>query len=105
MTRIPVLISAGEASGDMYAGRLALALRQRVDVELFGMGGPRMREAGVDTVVDAADVGVLGVVEIVRKLLALRRAWRRLIFEIDRRCRALAILSVFPAFHFILSCI
>ena len=92
MSRIPVLISAGEASGDMYAARLALALRQRADVDLFGMGGPRMREAGVDTVVDAADVGVLGVVEIVRKLPALRRAWKRLVSEIEQRRPALAIL-------------
>jgi lipid-A-disaccharide synthase len=99
MARIPVLISAGEASGDMYAARLALALRRRADVDLFGMGGPKMREAGVDTVVDAADVGVLGVVEIVRKLPALRRAWKRLISEIERRGPALAILTDFPAFH------
>jgi|SRR5690242_5626012 lipid-A-disaccharide synthase len=103
MARIPVLISAGEASGDMYAARLALALRSRVDVDLFGMGGPRMREADVDTVVDAAEVGVLGVVEIVRKLPALRRAWRRLISEVERRRPALAILTDFPAFHLRLS--
>lgn len=103
MARIPVLISAGEASGDMYAARLALALRQRVDVDLFGMGGPKMREAGVDTVVDAAEVGVLGVVEIVRKLPALRRAWKRLISEIERRNPTLAILTDFPAFHLRLS--
>jgi lipid-A-disaccharide synthase len=99
MPPVPVLISAGEASGDMYAARLAAALRRRADVALFGMGGPRMREAGVDTVVDAADVGVLGVVEIVRKLPALRRAWKRLISQIERRDPALAILTDFPAFH------
>ena len=63
------------------------------------MGGPKMREAGVDTVVDAADVGVLGVVEIVRKLPALRRAWKRLISEIERRNPTVAILTDFPAFH------
>ena len=103
MARIPVLISAGEASGDMYAARLALALRRRIDVNLFGMGGPKMRDAGVDTVVDSAEVGVLGVVEIVRKLPALRRAWRRLISEIDRRGPRLAILTDFPAFHLRLS--
>ncbi len=99
MAPIPVLISAGEASGDMYAARLALALRERADVDLFGMGGPKMREAGVETVVDAADVGVLGVVEIVRKLPALRRAWRRLLSEIERRGPTIAILTDFPAFH------
>src|SRR5579864_1488462 len=99
MAPVPVLISAGEASGDMYAARLAVALRRRADVALFGMGGPRMREAGVNTVVDSADVGVLGVVEIVHKLPALRRAWRRLISEIDQRRPTIAILTDFPAFH------
>ena len=47
MPPIPLLISAGEASGDMYAARLATALKQRLDVALFGMGGPQMRAAGV----------------------------------------------------------
>jgi lipid-A-disaccharide synthase len=103
MARIPVLISAGEASGDMYAAQLASALRRRVDVDLFGMGGPKMREAGVDTVVDCSEVGVLGVVEIVRKLPALRWAWKRLISEIERRNPTLAILTDFPAFHLRLS--
>src|SRR5260370_40242876 len=103
MAPVPVLISAGEASGDRYAARLATAPRQRADVDLFGMGGPRMREAGVDTVVDISQVGVLGVVEIVRKLPALRRAWRRLISEIERRGPAVAILTDFPAFHLRLS--
>ena len=103
MARMPVLISAGEASGDMYAARLAVALRQRTDIDLFGMGGAKMREAGVDTIVDSAEVGVLGVVEIVRKLPALRRAWRRLISEIERRRPTLAILTDFPAFHLRLS--
>ncbi len=103
MARIPVLISAGEASGDMYAAQLAAALRRRFDVDLFGMGGQRMRDAGVDTVVDCSEVGVLGVVEIVRKLPALQRAWNRLISEIDRRGPKLAILTDFPAFHLRLS--
>lgn len=103
MARNPVLISAGEASGDMYAAQLALALGRRVDVDLFGMGGPKMRDAGVETVVDCAEVGVLGVVEIVRKLPALQRAWNRLISEVDRRGPRLAILTDFPAFHLRLS--
>jgi len=99
MPPVPVFISAGEASGDMYAARLALALRRRIDVALFGMGGPKMREAGVDTVVDAAEVGVLGIIEIVRKLPSLLRARRRLLSEIERRRPTLAILTDFPAFH------
>ncbi|HXT86777.1 MAG TPA: lipid-A-disaccharide synthase, partial [Verrucomicrobiae bacterium] len=48
-----ILISAGEASSDMYAARLATALRERTGTHLFGMGGPKMREAGVELVADA----------------------------------------------------
>ena len=56
MARTHILISAGEASGDMYAARLAAALPPRADVRLFGMGGARMREAGVELVADCSEV-------------------------------------------------
>ncbi|MDP9115274.1 MAG: lipid-A-disaccharide synthase, partial [Acidobacteriota bacterium] len=48
-----VLISAGEASGDLYASRLIEALKARhPDAEFFGCAGPRMQAAGVEAVVD-----------------------------------------------------
>jgi len=52
MPPIPLLLSAGEASGDMYAARLASALKQRLDVAIFGMGGPQMLAAGVEIITD-----------------------------------------------------
>jgi hypothetical protein len=64
MSAIPILLSAGEASGDMYAARLATALKERADVALFGMGGPRMRAAGVETIVDYSEVSVVGITEV-----------------------------------------
>src|SRR6202049_4781107 len=94
-----ILISAGEASGDTYAARWAAALRPRADVHLFGMGGPRMREAGVELVADCAEVSLVGIVEIARKLPALNRVWKRLIAESERRKPRLAILTDFPGFH------
>src|SRR6516225_8895783 len=99
MPSIPVLLSAGEASGDMYAARLARALKQRADVALFGMGGPRMREAGVDVVANYSEVSVVGITEIVRHLPSLVRTLRLLVAEADRRKPALAILTDFPGFH------
>jgi lipid-A-disaccharide synthase len=94
-----ILISAGEASGDMYAARLAGALLARADVHLFGMGGPRMREAGVELVADCAEVSLVGIVEIAKKLPALNRVWNRLIGESERRKPRFAILTDFPGFH------
>jgi lipid-A-disaccharide synthase len=99
MPSTQILISAGEASGDMYAARLATALRARADVQLFGMGGPRMREAGVDTIADSSEVSLVGIVEIAKKYPALRRVWKRILGEAMRRKPRLAILTDFPGFH------
>jgi lipid-A-disaccharide synthase len=99
MARIPLLLSAGEASGDMYAARLARALHERADVEIFGMGGPHMRAAGVETVTDYAEISVVGITEILTHLPSLRKAMDRLVSEADRRKPTLAILTDFPGFH------
>jgi lipid-A-disaccharide synthase len=83
----------------MYAARLADALKQRADVAIFGMGGPQMRAAGVETVADYSEVSVVGITEILSHLPSLVRAMRRLVSEADRRKPALAILTDFPGFH------
>jgi lipid-A-disaccharide synthase len=100
MPPIPLLISAGEASGDMYAARLATALRQRTNsVELFGMGGRNLRDAGVEIVTDYAEVSVVGITEILSHLPSLLRAMRHLVGEARRRKPKFAILTDFPGFH------
>jgi lipid-A-disaccharide synthase len=99
MTTIPLLLSAGEASGDMYAARLATALKQRLDVAIFGMGGPRMRAAGVEITTDYSEVSVVGITEILSRLPSLVRAMRHLVAEAERRKPPFAILTDFPGFH------
>jgi len=99
MPSIPLLISAGEASGDMYAARLATALKERLDVELFGMGGPLMRAAGVEIVTDYSEVAVVGITEIVKHLPSLLQAMDRLVEAAEKQRPALAILTDFPGFH------
>jgi lipid-A-disaccharide synthase len=99
MPPIPLLLSAGEASGDMYAAQLATALKQRLDVAIFGMGGPQMRAAGVEITTDYSEVSVVGITEVLRRLPSLRRAMRRLVDEAERRRPPLAILTDFPGFH------
>jgi len=94
-----ILLSAGEASGDMYAARLATELNQRTDVNIFGMGGEQMRAAGVEVTTDYSEVAVLGITEILKHLPQLRRAMRNLVAEVRSRKPALAILTDFPGFH------
>jgi lipid-A-disaccharide synthase len=99
MAPISLLLSAGEASGDMYAARLATALQSRMDVHLFGMGGPQMRAAGVEIITDYSEVAVVGITEIVRHLPSLLRAMDRIVAEAETRKPALAILTDFPGYH------
>ena len=58
-------IIAGEASGDLHGSKLVSALKTLVPEARFtGMGGSRMREAGVDTLFGIERMGAVGVFEI-----------------------------------------
>jgi lipid-A-disaccharide synthase len=64
-----ILVSAGEASGDLYASLVVEELRragaaEHRGTEFFGCAGPRLRAAGVDAVVDAASLAVVGLLEV-----------------------------------------
>jgi lipid-A-disaccharide synthase len=94
-----ILISAGEASSDMYAARLATALRARTGARLFGMGGKRMAEAGVELIVDYHQVAVVGISEVLHKIPTVVGVQRKIASEAVRRRAPLAILVDSPGTH------
>ena len=93
-----VMISAGEASGEMYGAELLAALRELHGgpLEYFGMGGERMREAGCELVVNARDVAVVGLFEVLSHLPGIYRQFHKLLEEVDRRRPDVAVLVDFP---------
>jgi lipid-A-disaccharide synthase len=94
------LISAGEASGDLYASLLARELRRLwPDAEFFGCTGPRMRDAGVRTVVDSASLAVVGLVEVVSHIPRIYGEYRKLLAAVRQSRPDLAILTDSPDFH------
>ena len=99
MTIPTIMISAGEASSDMYAARLATALRARTGAQIFGMGGSRMAEAGVELVADYHEVAVVGITEVLHKIPTVVSVQRRLAREARHRRPALAILVDSPGTH------
>src|SRR5579862_283900 len=99
MTPSRILISAGEASSDMYAARLATALRERTGATFFGMGGARMKEAGVEIIADYHEVAVVGITEVLHKIPSVVRVQRRLAAEAVKRRASLAILVDSPGTH------
>jgi lipid-A-disaccharide synthase len=95
-----ILISAGEASGDLYAALLAAELRRLwPDARLFGCTGPRMRQAGVESVVDSASLAVVGLLEVVAHIPRIYGEYRKLVAEVRRRRPDFAILTDSPDFH------
>jgi lipid-A-disaccharide synthase len=95
-----VFISAGEASGDLYAAGVAEALkRRRPGVKFFGCAGPSMRRAGVRAVADSASLAVVGLIEVLRHLPRIYGEYRKLVREIRREPPEAAILTDSPDFH------
>ena len=109
MASVQILISAGEASGEMYGALLMEALQRLAGespattpgqkLEFFGVGGDRMRAAGCDTVVDAKELSVVGISEILSHLPKIWGLFHKLISETDRRKPDLAIVIDSPAFN------
>jgi len=100
MSDLSLMIVAGERSGDMLGSELARALRERLeDLQLFGCGGDAMRQAGVDTVVDAHRLAMMGITEVMGGLPRAYRALQTLVGEAERRRPRLAVLIDFPDFN------
>ncbi len=84
----------------MYGAGLIEALRRRDPaLEFFGVGGDRMRAAGCDTVVDAKDLAVVGITEVLSHLPKIYGLFHKLIAEADQRRPDLAIVIDSPAFN------
>jgi lipid-A-disaccharide synthase len=96
-----ILIVAGEASGDLHAADLARALLSLdQEITLLGMGGEQMRRAGVKLLVEAKELAAVGFTEVLSRLAALTRAFRRLRTALDAEDPALLLLVDFPGFNF-----
>lgn len=94
-------MSCGEASGDLYAGALASELRRRAPgIEIFGFGGPRLRQAGADVVGDFAGLTVTGLTEALRVLPRSYAMLRRLVAIARERRPDVFVPIDFPDFNF-----
>jgi lipid-A-disaccharide synthase len=93
-----VMIIAGESSGELYGSLLAKALkRKRPESRLIGVGGERMREAGVDLVSGISDA--FGLVEAVSAYRKIRVAFRRAVSALKESRPDVLVLIDYPDFN------
>ncbi len=101
-----VVLVAGEASGDMHGGDLVRALRARCpDARVEGIGGPRLRAAGMDTLIDAGEIAAMGLFEAREKVGAIVRAYRRIRRILIDAPPDLLIVIDFPEFNLALAAV
>ena len=95
-----ILISAGEASGDIHAAAVTAALK-RIDstTEVFGMGGDELRAAGGEVLFDIKDHGVMGFVEVLKKLPDLFKLRREFARVMDERKPDCLVVVDYPGFN------
>ena len=96
------MIVAGEPSGDGHAARLVRALRETepdTEFEFFGSAGESMKSEGVDAVVDAGRLAIIGGLEIARELPMFLGAFRKLKAAANERSPDAVLLIDFPDFN------
>ena len=95
-----ILLVAGEASGDAHGADLVQTLKQHAPpIEVFGVGGPALRAAGMQTLVDTATIAGMGLVEARDKVGNLLRTYRQLTAILRTQPPDLLILIDFPEFN------
>ena len=95
-----ILISAGEASGDIHAAAVTAALK-KIDsaIEVFGMGGDALRAAGGEVLFDIKDHGVMGFVEVIKKLPDLFKLRSDFARAMDERKPDCLVVVDYPGFN------
>ena len=94
------LVSAGEASGDLYASGVIFHLKSLLPgLTCYGCAGPRLQAAGVEPVIDAAEISVVGLAEVVAHLPRIYGKYRQLVNYVRRNPPAAALLTDNPDFN------
>ncbi len=100
MKKKTIMIIAGEASGDLHAAHLVKELKSiNPHLEIFGIGGRKMKEAGVEVVYDIVELAVVGFVEVLKHLKVFKKVLEKLLILLDVRKPDAVILVDYPGFN------
>jgi lipid-A-disaccharide synthase len=95
-----LLVIAGEISGDMHAAGLIRELKKlNPTIRYYGIGGPCLRAEGVETFHDVREMGVMGIVEVLKRIFFFRRVFRQMeALARDRKPDAVLLVD-YPGFN------
>jgi len=95
-----IMFIAGEASGDTNAAAVIKCLNTRGPrLHVFGAGGPQMKAAGMELLLDLTQHAVVGLVEVLKNYGKFKRIFDDLLAEVGRRQPSAVVLVDFPGFN------
>ena len=95
-----VMIIAGEASGDLHAAKLVREVKAKTaDISFYGIGGKNMVEAGVEALVDSAELAVVGLVEVLAHWNTISGALKKMQHLLRTDPPDLLVLTDYPDFN------
>ena len=95
-----ILIVCGEPSGDLHASNLVKDLKSLdSSIRFFGMGGSLCKKAGVEIAFDISDLALVGLVEVLKNIFTVGRAYQAVLKKADDEKLDLAILVDYPGFN------
>ena len=99
-----ILISAGEASGDLHAANMLRVIKQKhPDIKAYAMGGDKLREAGAEVKIDCAELAVIGLIEVLKNYRKIKAALEELKTFVREERPDLVILVDYQEFNMKLS--
>lgn len=100
MKKKKIMIVAGEPSGDLQAAYLVKSLKSiNPHIEIFGIGGKLMKEAGVEIIYDIIELAVVGFVEVIKHLGLLKKILEKLLITLEAKRPDVVILVDYPGFN------
>ncbi|MEA1935462.1 MAG: lipid-A-disaccharide synthase [Thermodesulfobacteriota bacterium] len=99
-----IMIVAGEASGDLHGSNLVKEIH-RIDssIRFYGIGGKKLKEAGVELIAGSSDMAVVGLTEVVFKLKFILKVMGELKKLLREDKPDLLILIDYPDFNLLLA--
>jgi len=104
--KLKLFISSGEVSGDLYGSEIIKSLQDSYqnfngidELEIFAMGGQKIKATGVEIIQDSTEMGIIGIIDILKKLFFFINLEIRILKELINRRPDVAVLIDYPGFH------
>jgi lipid-A-disaccharide synthase len=95
---VDLFIIAGEASGDQLGEGLLQALKPS-NLKVMGIGGPKMRAVGMDTLFPMEDLQVMGFVDVLFALPILIRCFNKAVDAVLKAQPKVVLTIDYPGFN------